>query len=129
MMVMVDVRFSGMNDSPVLRADIERHARWLAGYVRDVSRCDVLVSPVRHRENRVAVRVRVTLPNGDVCNAGGQPCDAGSRDDSHLVIDEAFDEMLRRVQALNRKLQGKARCHQASARGRVDRLCTENRNG
>lgn len=130
-MVEVEVAFQGTDGSSELRDHILHQAYKLEQAAPSISRCDVVVTPVLRgvtRRNRFAVRVCVTLPDGEL-NVDGQPAGCRTHEDAREAIREAFDHMRRRLQDLHRKQHRKGRHHESSGRGRIKRISSERGNG
>lgn len=109
----IDIVFDGMDASDALRARIERRARQLARFARDVADCHVTVRACeRHhrRGNRYNVHARVTL-HGHTIEAGQTPTPDLSHDDPYVAVTHTFDSLRRRIEDHVRRRRGDVKAH------------------
>ncbi len=100
MTVPTKVTFDGVDPSPALSADIDRHASKLMHLVPDLLGCDVTVrrSESSHRQgNRYLVRVRGKLRDGWL-EAGKTPEPDRSHADPHIAVRDSFDALQRQLE-------------------------------
>lgn len=100
MTVPTKVTFDGVDPSPALSADIERHASKLIRFAPDLLGCEVTVSRAEssHRQgNRYLVRVRAKLRDGSI-EAGRTPEPDRSHVDPHIAVRDSFDAVLRQLE-------------------------------
>jgi len=91
------VTYDGVDPSPALSADIERHAGKLSRLVPDLLGCEVTVrrSESSHKQgNRYLVRVRGKLRDGWL-EAGKTPDPDQTHGDPHIAVRDSFDALQR----------------------------------
>lgn len=127
MAMTVEITFHKMEGSDALRDDIHRHVEKLNQFEGDIMKCVVVMEPAEHHHhkgNRFAVRIRVTLPGGEL-DVGHTPPGDQSHEDAYVAIRDAFKAMRRKLQDLHRVKQGKVKHHEPQPRGRVHYVDTE----
>lgn len=116
-----EITFHRMEGTEALRADIEKHARKLQQFEQGIIKCTVVMEPAEHHHhkgNRFAVRIRLTLPGGEL-DVGHTPSGDQTHEDAYVAIRDAFKAMRRKLQDFHRKQQGKVKHHEESPHGRV----------
>jgi len=91
----VQITWRGVTQSPALDADIREKAAKLAQFHDRINRCRVVVDvPDRHkhRGRRFAVRLDLTLPNGEIAVTREHD------EDAHVAVRDAFDAARRQRQ-------------------------------
>lgn len=127
----VDITFHGMDGTETLRADIERRARKFEQFAQDIIKCSVVMEAAEHRHhqgNRFVVRIRVTLPGGEL-DVGHAPSGDQSHQDAYVAIRDAFRAMRRKLQDFHRKQQGKVKHHEEAPHGRIRYVDTQSGHG
>lgn len=110
----IDITFHGMEGTEALRTDIQRHALKLEKFAGDINKCNVVLEPAEHRHhkgNRFMVRIRLTLPGGEL-DVGHLPSENTSHEDAYVAIRDAFRAMRRKLQDFRRRQQGKVKHHE-----------------
>lgn len=123
----VEITFHRMEGTEALRADILGHAAKLEEFSRDIVKCVVVMETAEHHHhkgNRFVVRIRVTLPGGEL-DVGHAPSGDRSHEDAYVAIRDAFKAMRRKLQDLRRRQQGKVKQHETAPEGRVRYLDIE----
>jgi len=122
MVMPVEITFHKMEESDALRDDIRKHAEKLRQFEGDIMKCAVVIEPAEHRHhkgNRFVLRIRVTLPGGEL-DVGHTPAGDRSHQDAYVAIRDAFKAMRRKLQDFHRVKQGKVKHHEPpEPRGRV----------
>lgn len=121
MAVPAEISFHHMEGSEALRTDIEEHVEKLRRFDQNIVKCVVVMEPAEHHHhkgNRFMVRIRVTLPGGEL-DVGHAPSGDRSHEDAYVAIRDAFKAMRRKLQDLHRRKQGKVKHHEEPALGRV----------
>lgn len=111
--ILIDVVFDRMNTPDALRARIERRARQLARFARDVADCHVTVRACErhHRSgNRYNQHTRVTL-HGHTIDGGQTPTRDLSHDDPYVAVTHTFDSLRRRIEDHVRRRRGDVKAH------------------
>ncbi len=114
MSVQSEISFHGMEGTDALRSDIEKHIEKLERFAPGMIRCTVVLEHAEHRHhqgNRYVVRIRVTLPGGEVDIGNDAPAGDQSHEDAYVTIRDGFSAMRRRLQDFRRKQQGKVKRH------------------
>lgn len=94
------ISFDGVDPSPALSAEIERHASKLNRFAPDLLGCEVTVSRSEssHKQgNRYVVRVRARLRDGYL-EGGKTPEPDRSHVDPHIAVRDSFDAVLRQLE-------------------------------
>lgn len=131
MVMPLDITFHGMDGTDTLRADIRRHADKLEQFAQGIIKCSVVMEPAEHHHhkgNRFVVRIRLTLPGGEL-DVGHAPSGDQSHQDAYVAIRDAFGAMRRKLQDFHRRQQGQVKHHELSPHGRVRYVDTEAGHG
>jgi len=100
MTITTKVTFDGVDPSPALSAEIERHASKLMRFVPDLLACEVTVSRSEssHKQgNRYLVRTRGKLRDGWL-EAGRTPEPDRSHSDPNIAVRDSFDALQRQLE-------------------------------
>lgn len=113
------------NDSPneAVEAEIRKRAKKLDQFARDVMRCDVTVGPAgkRHaRGNPYEVHIDLTMAGKEIAISH-----VHSHEDVYVVIRDAFDAAIRKLQDHVRTRQGEVKAHKTPLHGRITKLFDE----
>lgn len=120
----IEITFHRMEGTDALRSDIEKHASKLQQFEQSIIKCAVVMEPAEHHHhkgNRFVVRIRVTLPGGEL-DVGHTPSGDQTHEDAYVAIRDAFKAMRRRLQDFHRKQQGQVKHHEQDTDGRVHYL-------
>lgn len=121
MAIPLEITFHRMEGTEALRADIRKHAEKLEEFEKDIIKCQVVMEAAEHHHrkgNRFEVRIRLTLPGGEL-DVGHTPSGDRSHADVYVAVRDAFKAMRRRLQDWHRRQQGDVKHHESPPSGRV----------
>lgn len=113
MSIQSEISFHGMEGTDALLSDIEKQIKKLERFAPGMIRCTVVLEHAEHRHhkgNRYVVRIRTTLPGGEV-DVSNVPAVDQTHEDAYVAIRDGFSAMRRRLQDFRRKQQGKVKRH------------------
>ena len=122
MQLPLQVTFHGITPSNSMQRYVERRATKLDQIARDIVRCHVVIeAPHRHsREGRrYAVRIDVRMPGREIAISREL---GDSQQDPYAAIDDAFDEVKRRLREAVDVRRGDVKSHERALHGRVAKL-------
>ncbi len=125
-MIPLQIAFEGgLEESPAIRARIDKEAAKLDRFASNILGCHVAVigrSGRRRHGDLFAVRLRITRAgHGDVV-IDRNPDEDHAHEDIYVAIRDAFNAARRRLQDRERRLGGQVKLHEAQAQGRVSRI-------
>jgi ribosomal subunit interface protein len=109
----LEINFRGMDRSDAVEARVREKAAWLESFHDRIMSCRVTVeAPHRHQhKGRIyTVGVDVTVPGAELV-VNRDPGADHAHEDVYVAIRDAFDAAKRRLEAHNRKHQGKELAH------------------
>ena len=115
----------GVQTSEALVARIEREAKKLEQFSRNIVGCRVTVGKLsaRHRQGDLfQVRLQLTLPGGAQVVADHNPSADHAHEDAFVAVRDAFAAARRRLQDWERRASGQVKLHEAPPEGRVSRI-------
>jgi len=101
----IKVSFRHVTPSDVVADSVRERARRLCRVSSHIMRCDVMVEASSRRAKKgwlYHVRVRVTVPGGDVV-VGRDPAKAAAHEDVLVAVRDAFDATRRRLRNQTRR--------------------------
>ncbi|HEX8792836.1 MAG TPA: HPF/RaiA family ribosome-associated protein [Polyangiaceae bacterium] len=121
----LQITFRALPHSDSLEAHVRRRAAKLDRYFGRLISCRVVLEAA-HRRHRHGKRYRVSidlgLPRGEIA-VSHAPGDDRNVEDAHAIVDEAFDEVARRLEDWARRRRGEVKRHPAArARERAVKL-------
>lgn len=123
----IQVTFRGIPRSDAIDAYVRDRAAKLETFATRITGCHVAVeSPHQHQQSGRPYRVRIdlTVPGGELVVAHA-PDEDPTIQDAYAAIDQAFDQMGRRLQDHQRRMRGDVKPHEDAYRdGRVKKLWT-----
>lgn len=120
----VQITYRHMHKSDAVDAFVRAKAARLERFAGDIVRCDVLVEAPHHQHhqgNLFHVRVRLTLPGGDLAVAR-DPELHHEHEDVYVAVRDAFRAARREIMDLVRVRRGQVKASEGATRGRVARL-------
>jgi ribosomal subunit interface protein len=108
MNIPVQITFRGIKPSPAIEEYVRRRAAKLETFSDRITHCRVAVEAPHHRHKHGEphrVRVEVTVPGANLV-VGERPSPDFGRQDLYAVIDDAFDDAGRVLQAHMQRLRG-----------------------
>jgi cold shock CspA family protein/ribosome-associated translation inhibitor RaiA len=115
----------GLTSTPALQARIEQEANKLERFSDRITACHVAVigrSGKRRHGDLFQVRIRITAPGRADIVVDRNPSADHAHEDPYVAIRDAFNAARRRLQDHTRRLEGRAKHHEAPPHGRIARL-------
>jgi ribosomal subunit interface protein len=122
-----EISFRAIEATPDLKAAVDAEIEALERFCDRIIGCHVIVERRHHRHRSgdvVHVRIEVTVPGQDLV-VSRDPGDEPWHEDPFLAVNDAFDDMKRRLEDYVRKSRGQVKRHEAPPHGRVARLSPE----
>ena len=116
-----EIVFRDFEPTPELSAALEHHIQNLERFFDGIIGCHVMIEiPHRRRRggNPVHVRLEVTVPGRDLV-VSRDPRDEPCHEKPGLALNDAFDEMKRRLQDYVRQVRGKLKSHKTPPHGHI----------
>jgi ribosomal subunit interface protein len=120
MVIPVQVTFRNMSTSDALEAAIREKAEKLDRlHPRMIMGCRIAVEAERHRHmkgNVFRVRIDLTVAQGEIV-ASGNTTQPAPHENAYLAVNEAFDDVRRRLEEHAQRLRGEVKAHGARRTG------------
>lgn len=121
----LQIRFHGLERSPILAELIEERVAGLEHHFPHVTDCTVAVERSHHRKNKgdtLRVSIEIRVPGKEIVVSREQPLDV-THADSQIALKDAFDAAKRRLQDYARRIRGDVKSHDNPYHaGRVSRI-------
>jgi len=113
-----------LDPSPAIGDHVRRRAEKLTTFDEAIVGCRVVVEAAHrhhHQGKRYHVRVDLTVPGGEIVVAR-DPAENIQHEDVHACIEDAFDDVERRLEDWVRRRRGDVKTHERATHGRVTRI-------
>ena len=94
----MDITFKECDASDALEARILAYATKLERIYDRITRCEVVVEPPRHRGSGFAVRIRLTVPGGEIVTRSASG-------DAYVAVHDAFVSLRRQLDEFAHQLR------------------------
>jgi ribosomal subunit interface protein len=114
----LQIRFHNVDHSPAVEAKVREQAARLERYHGQIMGCQVTIeAPHRHHHqgNVFHVRIRITVPSGELAATRDPGLDHG-HEDVYVAIRDAFQAARRQLEDHARRQRGEVKHHEAPPR-------------
>lgn len=119
------IDFHGAERNELLRQRILEHVSALEQFFGRITACHVGIRAPSHRHSTgglYQIEIHLTLPDGREVAVGRTPGKDERHSDPLFAVNDAFRRARRQLQDKVRKIEGKAKTHEAQPTGTVQRL-------